>query len=97
MLIFLNVVFVHQFYHNTPIYREIRLQFLQFTEIYYINSIPFYFGRHAKAVLRHPAYLSARLVLVRLQKGFICLSEPCYMEKFWQASVSATSKIGLKA
>ena len=97
LLIFLNVAFVHTFYHNTPIYREIRLQFLQFTEIYYINSIPFCFGRHTKAVLRHPGYLSARLALVRLQNGFICLSEPCYMKKFWKASVSAASKIGLKA
>ena len=27
------------FYYNTPIYREILLKFLQFTEKYYVNNI----------------------------------------------------------
>ena len=46
------------FYYNTPIYREIPLRFLQFTEKYYVNRNPFNFRRHAEAVLRRAARLS---------------------------------------
>ena len=46
------------FYHNTPIYREIFLPFLQFTSKYYVNKTPFHFRRHAEAVLRLAARLS---------------------------------------
>ena len=46
------------FYYNTPIYREILLQFLQFTEKYYVNRMSFYFRRRAEAVLRRAARLS---------------------------------------
>ena len=46
------------FYYNTPIYREILLQFLQFTEKYYVNRTPFHFRRRAEAVLRRAAHLS---------------------------------------
>ena len=49
------------------------LQFLQFTEKYYISRMPFHFRRRAEAVLRR----AARLVLARLKKGFIRRSEPC--------------------
>ena len=45
------------FYFNTPIYREIILQFLQFMEKYYVNRMPFHFRRCAEAVLRHAARL----------------------------------------
>ena len=53
-----NVVFMVIFYHNTPIYREILLQFIQFTEKYYANRTPFCFRRRAEAVLRCAARLS---------------------------------------
>ena len=46
------------FYYNTQIYREILLQFLQFTEKYYVNRTPFHFRRRAEAVLRRAARLS---------------------------------------
>ena len=51
------------FYYNTPIYKEILLKFLQFTEKYYVNRTdvnrtPFHFRRHAEAVLRRAARLS---------------------------------------
>ena len=46
------------FYYNTPIYRKILLQFLQFTENYYVNRTPFHFIRRAEAVLRRAGYLS---------------------------------------
>ena len=46
------------FYYNTPIYTKILLQFLQFTEKYYVNRTPFHFRRRAEAVLRCPAQLS---------------------------------------
>ena len=69
------------FYYNTPIYREILLQFLQFTEKYYVNRMSFYFRRRAEAVLRR----AVRLVLARLKNGFIGRSEPCYMKKVWHA------------
>ena len=46
------------FYYNTPIYREIPLKFLQFTEKYYANITPFHFRRRVEAVLRHAARLS---------------------------------------
>ena len=46
------------FYYNTPIYREALLQFLEFTEKYYVNRTPFHFRRRAKAVLRRAARLS---------------------------------------
>ena len=53
-----NVVFRDIFYYNTPIYREILLKFLQFTEKYYVNRTPFHFRRRAEAVLRRAACLS---------------------------------------
>ena len=70
------------FYYNTPIYREILLNFLQFTDKYYVNRMPFHFRRCAEAFQRR----SARLVLTRLKNGFIRRSEPCYMKKFWHLS-----------
>ena len=69
------------FYYNTQIYREILLQFLQFTEKY-VNRTPIHFRRRADVVQKG----SARLVLARLKNGFIRRSEPCYMKKFWQTS-----------
>ena len=77
------------FYYNTPIYRELLLQFILFTEKYYANRTPFRFRRRAEAALRRAARFqrrSARLVLTRLKNGFIRRSEPCYMKKFWHAS-----------
>ena len=77
------------FYYNTQIYREILLQFLQFTEKYYVNRTPFHFRRRAEAVLRRAARLSKTLSTARPstpKNGFICPSEPCYMEKLWHAS-----------
>ena len=53
-----NVVFMVIFYYNTPIYREILLQFIQFTEKYYANRTSFCFRRRAEAVLRCAARLS---------------------------------------
>ena len=55
---FFNLVFVHKLYYNTPIYREILLQFLQFTEKYDINRTPFHFRHRTEAVLRRAASLS---------------------------------------
>ena len=46
------------FFYNTPIYRKMLLQFLQFTEKYYVNRTPFHFRRRAEAVLRRAARLS---------------------------------------
>ena len=46
------------FYYNTPIYREILLQFLQFTEKYYVNRRPFNFRRLIEAVLGRAARIS---------------------------------------
>ena len=46
------------FYYNTPIYREILLEFIQFTEKYYVNRTSFRFRRRAEAVLRCAARLS---------------------------------------
>ena len=46
------------FYYNTQIYREILLQFFQFTEKYHVNRTPFHFRRRAVAVLRRAARLS---------------------------------------
>ena len=46
------------FYYNTPIYREILLQFLQFEEKHYVNRAPCHFRRRVEAVLRRAAYLS---------------------------------------
>ena len=43
-----NVVFMVIFYYNTPIYREILLQFIQFTEKYYANRTSFCFRRRAE-------------------------------------------------
>ena len=40
------------FYYNTQIYREILLQFVQFTEKYYVSRMPFHFRRRAEAVLK---------------------------------------------
>ena len=78
------------FYYNTPIYREILLKFLQFTEKYYVNRTPFHFIRHAEAVLMRAACLSKAFSTARPstpKNGFIRRSEPCYMKKFWHASV----------
>ena len=60
-----NAVFRDIFYHNTTIYREILLKFLQFTEKYYINRTPFHFRRLAEAVLRRAARLSKAFSMVR--------------------------------
>ena len=53
------------FYYNTPIYREILLKFLQFTEKYYVNRTPFHFRRRAEAVLRHAARLRKAFSMAR--------------------------------
>ena len=73
------------FYYNTPIYREILLKFLQFTE----NRTPFHFRRRAEAVLRRAARLSKAFSTARPstpKNGFIRRSEQCNMKKFWHAS-----------
>ena len=60
-------------YYNTPIYREILPQFLQFTEKYYVNRMPFHFRRRAEAVLRRAAHLSKAFSTARpstLKKWF---------------------------
>ena len=77
------------FYYNTPIYREILLQFIQFTEKYYVNRTPFRFRRRTEAVLRRAARLSKAFSMARPstpKKWFIYRSEPCYMKKLWHAS-----------
>ena len=77
------------FYYNTPIYREILLKFLQFTEKYYVNRTPFHFRCCAEAMLRRTACLSKALSTAcpsTPKNGFIQRSEPCYMKKFWHAS-----------
>ena len=77
------------FYYNTQIYREILLQFVQFTEKYYVSRTPFHFRRRAEAVLRRAARLSKAFSTARLstpKNGFIRRSEPCYMKRFWHAS-----------
>ena len=53
------------FYYNTPIYREILLQFIQFTEKYYFNRTPFRFRRRTEAVLRRAARLSKAFSMAR--------------------------------
>ena len=53
------------FYHNTQIYKEILLQFLQFTEKYYVSRTPFCFRRCAEAVLRRAACLSKAFSMAR--------------------------------
>ena len=76
------------FSYNTPIYKEILLKFLQFTEKYYINRTPFHFRRRAEAVLRRAARLSKAFSTARPRtpkNGFIRGSEPCYMKKVWHA------------
>ena len=45
------------FYYNTPIYKEILLKFLQSTEKYCVNRMPFHFRRCAEAMLRRAARL----------------------------------------
>ena len=45
------------FYHNTPIYREVVLHFIQFIEKHYVNRTHFHFRRCAEAVLRRAACL----------------------------------------
>ena len=67
------------FYYNTPIYREILLKFLQFTEKYYVNRTSFHFRRRAEAVLRRAA---------RLSKAFstACPSTP---KKWFYTSIGA--------
>ena len=76
-------------YNNTPIYRGILLQFLQFTKKYYVNRTPFHFRRRVEAVLWRAARLSKAFSTARPstpKNGFIRRSEPCYMKKFWHAS-----------
>ena len=46
------------FLYNNPIYREILLQFLQFTEKYYMNRTRFHFRRRAETVLRRASHLA---------------------------------------
>ena len=48
---------VHIFYYNTPVNREILLQFFQFTEKYYIKRTPFHFRPRAKTMLKRVARL----------------------------------------
>ena len=90
------------FYYNTPIYREILLKFLQFTEKYYVNRTPFHFRRRAEAFstpfkgVQHAFQrCSAWLVLARLKNAFIRRSEPCYIEKSGTPQHNTVSKIGL--
>ena len=76
------------FYYNTPIYAKIRLQFLQFTEKYYVNRTPFHFRRHAESVLRRATHLSKAFSTPRPsapEKCFIHQSEQCFMKRFWHA------------
>ena len=87
------------FYYNTPIYREILLQFLQFTEKYYINRTPFHFRRRAEAVLRRVARLSKAFSTDRPSSPEKCQ----YVDlsrAIWKSSGtsqhSTTSKIGLR-
>ena len=80
----LNVVFMDIFCYNTQIYREIFLQFLQFTDKYYVNRTTFHFRRCAKTVLRRAARFSKAFNTARpstRKNGFIRRSEPCYFEK----------------
>ena len=73
------------FYYNTPIYKEIPLNFLQSTEKYYVNKTPFYFRRRAEAVLMRAARLQKAFSTARPstpKNGFIRRSEPCYTKKF---------------
>ena len=63
------------FYYNTPIYREILLKFLQFTE----NRTPFHFRRRAEAVLRRAA---------RLRKAF-STARPSTPKKWFYTSICA--------
>ena len=60
-----NVVFRDIFHYNTPIYREILLKFLKFTEKYYVKRTPFHFRRRVEAVLRCAARLSKVFSTVR--------------------------------
>ena len=83
------------FFYNTPIYKEILLQFLQFTETYYVNRTAFHFRRCAKAVLRRAARLSKAFSTARHstpKNGFIRRSEPCRSST---PQHSTASKIGL--
>ena len=61
ILFIFDLVFVNILYYNTPIYKEILSQFLQFTEKYYINRTSFHFRHRAEAVLRRAARLSKAL------------------------------------
>ena len=61
ILFIFDLVFVNILYYNTPIYREILLQFLQYTEKYYINRTSLHFRHRAEAVLRPVARLSKAL------------------------------------
>ena len=53
------------FYYNTPIYREVLLKFLQFTEKHYVNRTPFLFRCGAEAVLRRAARVPKALSTAR--------------------------------
>ena len=53
------------FYYNTAIYREILLQFIQFTDKYHVNRTPFRFRRRAEAVLRHATGLLKAFSMAR--------------------------------
>ena len=77
------------FYYNTPIYKEILLKFLQSTEKYYVNRMPFHFRRRAEAVLRRAARFRKAFSMAHPgtpKNCFIRRSELCYMKKFWHAS-----------
>ena len=58
LLVYLIFVLVHIFCYSALVYREILLQFLQFTEKYFINRTPFHFRRRAEAMLRRAARTS---------------------------------------
>ena len=75
------LVLVNIFYYRTPVYWEMLLQFLQFTEKYHINRMPFHFSRRAEAMLRRAARISKAFSTAcpstPKKKGFIHRSEPC--------------------
>ena len=64
------------FNYNTPISREILLQFLQFTEKYFVNRTPFHFRQRAEAVLRRAACFSKAFSKARpsTPKKWFCTS-----------------------
>ena len=86
------------FYYNTPIYREILLEFLQFIEKYYVKRTLFILDVVLKLCwgVQHAFQRrSARLVLSPLKNGFIRRSEPCCKKRSGTPQHSTASKIGL--